>query len=337
MIKVGIVCGGVSSEHEISCISAGGVLGAIDRSKYQPVLIGITKNGKWVLPGENYQLKIVNGILPEISQNLPVTEISKLEVDLLFPVLHGTYGEDGGFQRDAEKVGIPYVGSGVDASANGMDKSISKIIFKSKGLATAPGIVASKEVWNKSPEKIIEAANPFGFPLFVKPANSGSSKGTCKVKNASELSRAIDFALQYDDKALVEKAIIGREIECAVLEKDGEVIASPVGEIKIVGDHEFYDFEAKYLDGSTELLIPAPLSEEISSKIREMAIKAFKAIECKGLARVDFFVNQDEIVINEINTMPGFTSTSMYPRMWEAGGITYKELISTLIENALKN
>lgn len=337
MIRVGIVCGGVSSEHEISCVSADGVLSAIDRSKYQPVLIGITKNGKWVLPGENYQLKIVDGVLPEISGNLPVTEISNSGVDLLFPVLHGAYGEDGGFQRDAEKAGIPYVGSGVDASSNGMDKSISKIIFKSQGLTTAPGIVVSKEVWIKNPEKIIEAANPLGFPIFVKPANSGSSKGTSKVKNASEFSRALDFAFEYDDKALVEKAITGREIECAVLEKDGNVIASPVGEIKFIGNHEFYDFEAKYLDGSTELLIPAPLPEDVSLKIREMAIKAFKAIECKDLARVDFFVNQDEIVINEINTMPGFTSTSMYPRMWEAGGITYKELISTLIENALEH
>lgn len=337
MIRVGIVCGGISSEHEISCISAGGVLSAIDRGKYQPILIGITKSGKWVLPGENYQLKIVDGNLPEISENLPATDISKLEVDVLFPVLHGTYGEDGGFQRDAEKVNIPYVGSGVDASANGMDKSISKIIFKSNGLTTAPGIVATKEVWIKSPEKIIEASNPFGFPLFVKPANSGSSKGTSKVKNASELSRAIDSALLYDDKAMIEQAIVGREIECAVLEKDGEVIASPVGEIKIIGDHEFYDFEAKYLDGSTQLLIPAPLDESAATKIRELAVRAFKAIECKGLARVDFFYNEQEIIINEINTSPGFTSTSMYPRMWEAGGITYKELISTLIDCALNN
>lgn len=335
MIKVGIVCGGISSEHEISCISAGGVLSAIDLSKYQPKLIGITKSGKWVLPPENYQLAIKDGVLPTISENLPQTEIAKLDVDILFPVLHGTYGEDGGFQKDAESAGIKYVGSGVDASANGMDKSISKIIFKSNGLNTAPGIVATKDVWIKSPEKILEASSPLGFPLFVKPSNSGSSRGTSKVKNASELARAIDFAFEYDDKTLIEKAIAGREIECAVLERDGEVLASPLGEIKILGPHEFYDFEAKYLDGSTQLLIPAPLPEKDVAVIQSAAIKAFKALECKGLARVDFFYNDGAIIINEINTTPGFTSTSMFPRMWQAGGIAYKDLISILIEGAL--
>jgi D-alanine-D-alanine ligase len=335
LIKVGIVCGGASSEHEISCISAGGVLGAIDRNKYQPQLIGITKSGKWVLPPDNYNLKIDGSNLPVISEELPETDIDNLKVDVLFPVLHGTYGEDGGFQKDAENAGIKYVGSGIDASANGMDKSISKIIFKSNGLEVAPGIVATRDVWVKSPEKILEASKPFGFPLFVKPAKSGSSRGTSKVKNASELSRAIDFAFEYDDKAMIETAIVGREIECAVLQKDGEVLASPLGEIKVLGDHEFYDFEAKYLDGSTQLVIPADLPSSDSNKIQELAKTAFKALECSGLARVDFFYSDGKIIINEINTMPGFTSTSMFPRMWAQGGIAYKDLISTLIEGAL--
>jgi D-alanine-D-alanine ligase len=337
LIKVGIVCGGISSEHEISCISAGGVLSAIDRSKYQPKTIGISKSGKWVLPPADYNLAIIDGVLPTISENLPVTDISKLDVDVLFPVLHGTYGEDGGFQKDAERAGIKYVGSGVMASANGMDKALSKIIFKSSGLETAPGIVATNEVWQASPEKIIEAAAPLGFPLFVKPANSGSSRGTSKVKRASELSRAIELAFGYDKKVLIESAITGREIECAVLERGGKVLASPVGEIIILGGHEFYDFEAKYLDGSTQLAIPARIEKDIEAKIQESAITAFKALQCSGLARVDFFLNGNQIIINEINTMPGFTSTSMFPRMWDAGGINYKELISTLIDGALAN
>lgn len=335
MIKVGIVCGGPSNEHEISCISAGGILGAIDRGKYQPVLIGITKSGRWVIPPENYSLEIKDGKLPEISEELPQTKIDELNVDLLFPVLHGTYGEDGGFQRDCELAKIKFVGSGVTASANGMDKSISKIIFKSKGLETAPGIVATKEVWIKSPEKIISAAQPLGFPLFVKPSSSGSSRGTSKVHSASELPRAIDFAFENGQQVLIETAITGREIECAVLERDGEVIASPPGEIKVLGNHEFYDFEAKYLDGSTQLIVPAQLPSADKVRIQEAAKLAFKAIECHDLARVDFFYNDGNLVINEINTMPGFTATSMYPRMWESGGIKYQDLISILIENAL--
>jgi D-alanine-D-alanine ligase len=289
------------------------------------------------LPPENYQLEIKDGILPVISEDLPAVQISQLDLDVLFSVLHGTYGEDGGFQRDAEAAGIKYVGSGVTASANGMDKSISKIIFKSKGLQTAPGIVATKDVWIKSPEKILDASLPFEFPLFVKPANSGSSRGTSKVKNASELSRAIDEAFEYDEKVLIEKAIKGREVECAVLVRNGEVLTAPLGEIKILGNHEFYDFEAKYLDGSTQLIIPAQIDENDAAKLKSAAITAFDALECKGLARVDFFYNEGEITINEINTMPGFTATSMFPRMWQAGGINYKDLISILIEGAATN
>ena len=335
MIKVGIVCGGPSNEHEISCISARGILSAIDRTKFQPVLVGITKSGKWVLPPENYSLEVNGDQLPEIKEELPATSLAELNLDIFFPILHGTYGEDGGFQQDCENLKKKYVGSGVTASANGMDKSNAKILFRSQGLATANGIVATLEVWQRSPEKILSAAEPLGFPLFVKPSSSGSSRGTSKVKNASELKRAIDIAFGHDNKVLIEESVHGREIECAILEKGNELLASPPGEIKVLGGHEFYDFEAKYLDGSTQLIVPAQLSDSEVLKIQSAAKTAFKALECKDLARVDFFYDEGKLVINEINTMPGFTATSMYPRMWEAGGIKYQLLITLLIENAL--
>lgn len=335
MIKVGIVCGGPSNEHEISCISARGILSAIDRTKFQPVLVGITKLGKWVLPPENYSLEVNGDQLPEIKEELPATSLSELNLDIFFPVLHGTYGEDGGFQQDCENLKKKYVGSGVTASANGMDKSNAKILFRSQGLATANGIVATLEVWQQSPEKILSAAEPLGFPLFVKPSSSGSSRGTSKVKNSSDLKRAIDVAFGHDDKVLIEETVNGREIECAILEQGNELLASPPGEIKVLGDHEFYDFEAKYLDGSTQLIVPAKLSDSEVLKIQAAAKTAFRALECKDLARVDFFYDEGKLVINEINTIPGFTATSMYPRMWEAGGIKYQRLITLLIENAL--
>ena len=336
MIRVGIVCGGISAEHEISCISAGGILSAIDRSKFEPVLIGITKSGKWVLPPQSFKLEIENGELPEISENLPQTSLSQIEVDILFPTLHGTYGEDGGFQKDAQAAGIKYVGSGVLASQNGMDKAAAKRIFANHGLKTAPGIVVSKEVWRNTPEKIIDQGLALGLPVFVKPSNSGSSRGTSKVKTETELSTAIDFAFEYDEKVLIETAINGREIECAVFERDGVLEASPLGEIKIMGSHEFYDFEAKYLDGATQLIIPAEVPATDAKLIQDAAITAFRALDCAGLARVDFFYVDGSIIINEINTMPGFTSTSMFPRMCQAAGISYKELITLLIEGALK-
>ena len=335
MIKVGIVCGGISSEHEISCISASGVLGAIDREKYEPLLIGITKSGKWVLPPLNYRLTIDGDKLPEISEDLPETNINELKVDLLFPVLHGPYGEDGTFQGQCEMAKIKYVGSGVLASAAGMDKSFAKPIFAANGLRVAPGKVIHIRDWENDPEKVLAECTELGNPLFVKPARSGSSRGTSKVKSAKELKTAINFAFEFDNKILVESAINGREIECAVLQINGVAVASPLGEIRVLGDHEFYDFEAKYLDGSTELLIPSPLPFGAAELIQDAATRAFDALGCEGLARVDFFYREDELIINEINTMPGFTSTSMFPRMWKEGGIEYQELISILIEAAL--
>jgi len=236
-IKVGIVCGGKSSEHEISCISAAGVLSAIDLDKYEPLLIGITKSGTWVLPPADYPLTIQDGVLPEIKDGLPETSIEKLDIDLLFPVLHGPYGEDGTFQGQCEMAGIKYVGSGVLASAAGMDKSFAKPIFQSHGLEVAPGMVIHERDWQIDEVRILASATEFGNPLFVKPARSGSSRGTSKVKNVKELKNAINFALQFDTKVLVESTVVGREIECAVLQLNGVAVASPVGEIKILGDH----------------------------------------------------------------------------------------------------
>jgi D-alanine-D-alanine ligase len=216
-----------------------------------------------------------------------------------------------------------------------MDKSFAKPIFQSHGLEVAPGMVIHERDWQIDEVRILASATEFGNPLFVKPARSGSSRGTSKVKSVKELKTAINFALQFDTKVLVESAVDGREIECAVLQLNGVAIASPVGEIKILGNHEFYDFEAKYLDDSTQLIVPAPLPFGVQEEIQNSATQAFDALGCEGLARVDFFYTGTTIIINEINTMPGFTATSVFPKLWAAGGIGYKELITNLIEAAI--
>jgi D-alanine-D-alanine ligase len=325
-LKVGIIAGGQSSEHEISCISAGGVLAAIDRNRFEPVLIGITKKGEWVLPTADQVLAIHEGVLPEIlaGESKHFEELVK-DLDLIFPILHGPFGEDGTIQGLCEMFGVKYVGSGVLASAVAMDKSFAKPIFAAHGLHVAPGITVKAN----SP---IDTSH-LTFPLFVKPARGGSSRGTTKVKEASAISAAVSQALAYDSKVLIESGIIGREIECAVLEIDGVATASPLGEIKILGDHEFYDFDAKYLDGSTQLVYPDDLPAEIYLGIQRSAVDAFNALGCKGLARVDFFYADGKIVINEINTMPGFTATSVFPKLWGKAGVGYTELISRLIDS----
>jgi D-alanine-D-alanine ligase len=329
--KVMILCGGQSSEHEISCISAGGILEAIDREKFEPVLVGITKSGDWVVPAADQALAIADGKLPEIKAGSAqsISEIlEQIKPDVIFPILHGPYGEDGTVQGLFEVAGIRYVGSGVLASAVAMDKSFAKPIFAAHGLQVANGIVLHQRDWNGSIS--IGALN---YPLFVKPARGGSSRGTTKVKSEEHLAAAIDEALSFDTKVMLEEAIIGREIECAVLEIDGVATASPLGEIKIDSRFEFYDFEAKYLDGSTTVLSPTDLP---TGEIQAAAVKAFQALGCEGLARVDFFYSHENgLVINEINTMPGFTSTSVFPKLWSQAGTSYKKLISTLIESAL--
>lgn len=344
MKRVAIICGGRSSEHEISCISAGGVIAAIDRSRYQPIVIGITKAGKWVLLDEDFPLHIVDGVLPVVPENSPsvVADIvgfsidgRPLEIDIVFPLLHGPYGEDGTIQGMLEIADIDYVGSGVLASAVAMDKSFAKPIFAASGITVAPGFTITVQEWLANPASIIAQASSLSYPIFVKPARGGSSRGTSKVQSESGLNAAIEEALTFDSKVMVENAIVGAEIECAVLVIDGQPQASTVGKILIDARFEFYNFEAKYLDGATSIELPAPIPAEIAKLIQEQAIVAFKALGCRGLARVDFFLTpNNEIILNELNTMPGFTATSVFPKMWQSSGVTYSEVITHLLEGA---
>lgn len=342
--RVAIICGGRSSEHEISCISAGGVLAAIDRGKYEPLLIGITKSGKWCLLSESYQLTIDSGKMPIIEgSSHPVTlgadgfiaDGKNLEIDIAFPLLHGPYGEDGTIQGSLEMADIAYVGSGVLACAVAMDKSFAKPIFQSHGMQVAAGFIARASDWSTDSSKISKQADQLGYPIFVKPARGGSSRGTTKVASAAEFSAALREAHTFDPKAIVEQEIRGREIECAILEINSQPVASVVGEIKIDPKYDFYNFEAKYLDSATSIELPAKIDKAVSEEIRARAVQAFIALGCAGLARVDFFLtDNNEIIINELNTMPGFTSTSVFPKMWAASGLNYAEIISNLLESA---
>ncbi len=335
---VAIICGGRSSEHEISCLSAGGVLAGLDLGKFEAILIGITKAGNWVQLPSGYPLSIINGVLPTVIESLTpiVADVhgfsvdgKPLNIDVIFPTLHGPYGEDGTIQGFFETAGISYVGSGVMASAAAMDKSFSKMIFAASGMNVASGVVVSRTDWKSKSADI-------AYPVFVKPARGGSSRGTNKVKSSTDLEVALKDAFTFDRKVMVEEAIVGREIECAVLEKDGQVMASVVGEIVIDSKYEFYDFEAKYLDDATTVNVPADIPASASEEIRAKAVQAFKSLGCSGLARVDFFYTEmKEIVINEINTMPGFTGTSMYPKLMAASGVDYSSLITALVDTGL--
>jgi D-alanine-D-alanine ligase len=261
---------------------------------------------------------------------------SDLGIEIAFPLLHGAYGEDGTIQGLFEMAGIAYVGSGVLASAVAMDKSFAKPIYADFGLKVADGITVHRDNWSKSKDLEIAKIRALGFPIFIKPARSGSSRGTSKVKDESEISAALDDAFKYDPRVLVEAAVVGREIECAVLEIDSIATASVLGEVRVHPPHEFYDFEAKYLDGSTTFDSPANLAEPIASAISQAAITAFEALGCEGLARVDFFLSEDnQIIINELNTMPGFTPTSVFPALWEKTGRSYSQIITILLDSAL--
>jgi D-alanine-D-alanine ligase len=335
---VAIICGGPSSEHEVSCVSGGGVLKGLDTKLFTPLLIGITKAGKWVALDENYPLTIKNKIMPTIDDNGTSVQLAQgglvingslVKIDCAFSILHGEFGEDGKIQQLLEDAGIAYVGSGVKASADAMDKAVAKDLFLAAGLKVAPGIVVKKGGTYPDPQTIT-------YPVFVKPSSGGSSRGTHKVKSAEQLGTAIDDALTYDDKVLIENAINGREIECAVLERDGTSYASVLGEIVVNPQFEFYDFEAKYLDDATTVKIPADIPEADAQAIQIAAMQAFDALGCQGLARCDFFYSDDnQIIINEINTLPGFTGTSVYPKLWQATGVTYSDLITTLIDSAI--
>ena len=334
-LKVGVICGGASSEHSVSCLSAASLLKSIDRDHFEVTLIGITQKGKWVRLKDDPSLISLNGdqlpVVPTDAPEISLSEISK-EIDLAFPVVHGTFGEDGTLQSILDHAGIIYVGSGENASRAGFDKGVSRKIFSDAGIPSTKTKILLMADWEIQQSQIEnEIKVEFELPLFVKPSRSGSSQGVAKVKSWEQLSGAINDAFTHDDKVLIEEMISGREVECGVLGSK----ASAVGEIKILGNHEFYDFEAKYLDDATQLIVPAEIPDESANQIKVLAIQAFNLIGAEGLARVDFFLKDDgSLILNEINTMPGFTATSMYPRLWQASGITYQNLITELLRVA---
>jgi D-alanine-D-alanine ligase len=334
-MRVAVIYGGPSAEHEVSVVSAKSVIAAIDPDRYEVVPIAVTKDRRWLLPARSpAELTDTAGSLPAVGDEgtelVPArpTEAAG-PIDVVFPVLHGPYGEDGTVQGMLELAGIPYVGAGVAASALGMDKALQKTMFRARGIPVVEHVVV-----READRADVSLPAGMRFPVFTKPARLGSSVGISKCRNKAELEDGLAEAFRYDDKALVEAAVEGRELECAVLGND-EPEASVVGEI--IPAHEFYDYEAKYLIEGSELVIPARLPDRVSEHIRELSLEAFRAIDCAGMARVDFFYdeNADQLFINEINTIPGFTPISMYPKLWEASGIPYAKLIDRLIELAL--
>ncbi|MFJ5551631.1 D-alanine--D-alanine ligase family protein [Streptomyces sp. NPDC093225] len=362
--RVAVVFGGRSSEHAISVVTAGAVLRAIDRSKYEVLPIGITTDGRWALTADAPErMAIADRKLPNVAELaesadggvvLPVDPASREvvytepgavpkalgEVDVVFPMLHGPYGEDGTLQGLLELSGIPYVGSGVLSSAVGQDKEYMKRVFVSFGLEVGPYTVVRPREWDADPsaarKKIVDFAGDHGWPLFIKPARGGSSVGITKVDDLSGLDEALEEARRHDPKILVEALLRGREIECGVLEFEDGPRASVPAEIPPVSSHDFYDFEAKYIDSAAGL-VPAPLTAEETAEVQRLAVEAFEAAACEGLVRADFFLTEDgRFVINEINTMPGFTPISMYPRMWQESGVSYPELVDRLIQAAMR-
>ncbi|GHI87182.1 D-alanine--D-alanine ligase family protein [Streptomyces xanthophaeus] len=361
--RVAVVFGGRSSEHAISVVTAGAVLRSIDRSKYEVLPIGITTDGRWALTADAPErMAIADGRLPDAgrlaesegsvvlsvdpaSREVVYTEPGAVpkalgEVDVVFPVLHGPYGEDGTLQGLLELSGIPYVGSGVLASAVGQDKDYMKRVFTSFGLRVGPYVTIRPREWEADRDaargKILDFAAEHGWPLFIKPARAGSSIGITKVDEPSGLDAALQEARRHDPKIIVEALLRGREIECGVLEFEDGPRASAPAEIPPVSSHDFYDFEAKYIDSASGI-VPAPLTPEQTAEVQKLAIEAFEAASCEGLVRADFFLTEDgTFVINEINTMPGFTPISMYPRMWQETGVEYQELVDLLIQAALR-
>lgn len=355
--RVAVVYGGRSSEHAISCVSAGSILRNLDPDRFEVVAVGITPGGSWVLTDPNADaLAITDGRLPEVTGTSGTAlalaaepsrrgQLLSLDegpgeilaaVDVVFPVLHGPYGEDGTVQGLLELAGVPYVGAGVLASAAGMDKEFTKKLLAAEGLP-----IGAQVVLRAGDETVtLDDRERLGLPVFVKPARGGSSIGVSPVMAWDRLADAIAHARQYDPKVIVEAAVLGRELECGVLEfPDGRIEASTVGEIRVSGvrgrEDAFYDFATKYLEDAAELDVPAKIDDEIADAIRSLAIRAFRAIDCQGLARVDFFLTEDGPVINEINTMPGFTTISMYPRMWAASGVDYPTLLAAMVDTAV--
>ena len=352
-LKVGVIFGGKSAEHEVSLNSAQNVMRALDPRKYEVVPLGISKDGRWLTRGD--PLQVLTGgqtSMPQLLETgyqmiddsaagreiIPGTLAAGLpEVDVIFPVLHGPFGEDGTVQGLLELADIPYVGAGVLASAVGMDKAAMKDLFRSHDLPTPKYLVVKRHDWKTQPDRVAACAgDEIGYPCFVKPANMGSSVGVHKVHSAAALAAALNDAAAYDRKLLIEVAVpSAREIECSVLGND-EPIASVPGEI--VPGHEFYDYVAKYLDDSSGLLIPAPIAPALAERVRDLSIRAFLAVDGAGLARVDFLLSRStgELYVSELNTLPGFTRISMYPKLWAASGLAYRELLDRLIQLALE-
>jgi D-alanine-D-alanine ligase len=382
-LRIGVLFGGRSGEHEVSLLSAASVLNAIDRKKYDVVPIAISKEGRWLTSGESQRLLqgeqqaenprhlragdpdrtpgaavlargdsvIVppepaagrHSLIPFESSHTPDRRPAhqEIDVDVIFPVLHGTFGEDGTIQGLLELAGIPYVGAGVLGSAAGMDKDVMKRLFSAAGLPIVKHVTVLRSAWDKEPKKAKrQIESKLKYPLFVKPANLGSSVGISKVRDGKELGPAMDLAASYDRKIVIEEGVGGknkkaREIECSVLGNDDPKASVP-GEIVPMKD--FYDYAAKYLDEGSELVIPAKLAKKLTKQVQQMAVDAFKAVDCAGLARVDFLLDpvNGKLYLNEINTMPGFTAISMYPKLWAASGVQYPKLIDRLLELAIE-
>lgn len=327
-LKIAVVFGGKSGEHEVSLVSATSVLSALNRSKYDVVEIGITKEGKWLM-GEECLNKFKAGDFDGLKG--VQMEFEKSFADVFFPVLHGPYGEDGTIQGLFEMLNVPYVGCNVLASATAMDKLQCKAIWEAAGLPVVPYVGFNRSAWERDGEIILQdIEEKFEYPVFVKPANMGSSVGVSKAKDRAGLIDAISLAFRFDRRVLVEKGLKVREVECAILGND-EPIASPIGEVIVGG--EFYDFYDKYVNGKSSTEIPAKIAPHEAEELKELSLKAYKLLDCCGLSRVDSFIDQEsgKIYLNEINTLPGFTSISMYPKMMEAHGIGYEELVEKLI------
>ncbi|MCW2868672.1 MAG: D-alanine--D-alanine ligase [Marmoricola sp.] len=354
-VRVAVVFGGRSSEHSISCISAGSVIAALDPARYDVVPVGIATDGRWVLESTDPDHLALgpSGELPSVTgdrevaltpgQGLVVTGAGEVpgllgEVDVVFPVMHGPWGQDGTLQGLLEMAGVRYVGAGVLSSAVGTDKHFMKQVFTAAGLPVLPYVLVRPRQWERDPALVREAVQALGYPVFVKPARAGSSFGISRVDDADGLHAAVEEARRFDPKVLVESAAVGaREIEVGVLQGlgGGDPETSELAEITVGEEHAFYDFEAKYLE--TSYRIPASLPPEVTASVRDLAVSAFEALDVEGLARVDFFVLADgRVVVNEVETMPGFTSTSMFPLLWQASGLTYPELVERLVRLALE-
>jgi D-alanine-D-alanine ligase len=343
-LRLGVIFGGRSGEHEVSVVSAEHVMAAVDRSRFEVVPIGVTKSGAWLTPEETRAQ--MNAPSPPFKKALTVDHGEGLlgrpqalsvlsEIDVAFPLIHGPSGEEGTLQGLLELARVAYAGAGVAASATGLDKALMKALLHDAGLPVIDWLVVTRSRWERDSRSLastIEEA--LSYPCFVKPANGGSSVGITKAKSREDLTDGIAEAFRFDRKLIVEKGVEPREIECAVLGND-EPEASPLGEI--ICEREFYDYEAKYLDSSTTLVAPAQLPEETASRIRAMAVDAYRAIDCCGMSRVDFFLTpKGDVFVEELNTIPGFTPGSMYPRLWQVAGVSYPDLISRLVDLGLE-